>query len=68
MSIMHDEPPFARRRGRPFNAVDDLVKNRLFLCEDTQAEVKRLIDVGLAAGVPAPRGNEPMYPDVPHCN
>lgn len=38
------------------------------LCEDTTAYVKRLIDAGLAAGVPAPRGREPKYPDIPHCN
>ena len=59
---------FGQYRSAVVNAVDDLVKNRLFLCEDTPAEVKRLIDAGLAAGVPAPRGNEPMYPNVPHCN
>jgi len=59
---------FGQYRSAVVNAVDDLVKNRLFLCEDAPAEVKRLIDAGLAAGVPAPRGNEPMYPNVPHCN
>ena len=59
---------FGQYRSAVVNALDDLVKHRLFLCEDTQAEVKRLVDAGLAAGVPAPHGNEPMYPNVPHCN
>ena len=59
---------FGQYRSAVVNAVDDLVKNRLFLCEDTSAEVSRLVDAGLTAGVPAPRGNEPKYPQVPHCN
>jgi hypothetical protein len=59
---------FGQYRSAVVNAVDDLVKNRLMICEDTTAEVKRLIDAGFAAGVPAPKGQEPIYPDVPHCN
>ena len=50
------------------NAVDSLVKNRLMMCEDADDQVHRLIDAGLAAGVPTPNGNEPKYPAVPHCN
>ena len=59
---------FGQYRSAVVNAVDDMVKNRLMLCSDTTAEVKRLIDAGIAAGVPGPRGHEPMYPNVPHCN
>ena len=59
---------FGQYRSAVTNAVDDMVKNRLMLCEDTQPEVKRLIDAGLAAGVPAPNGHEPVYPGIPHCN
>jgi hypothetical protein len=59
---------FGQYRSAVVNAVDDLVKNRLMICEDTTDEVKRLVDAGLTAGVPAPRGNEPRYPGVPHCN
>jgi len=44
-----------------------MVKNRLMLCEDTGAYVTRLIDAGLAAGVPAANGREPKYPAIPHC-
>lgn len=58
---------FGQYRSAVANAVDDMVKNRLMICEDTSAEVKRLIDSGLAAGVPAPNGREPKYPDIPHC-
>ena len=59
---------FGQYRSAVMVAVDGMVKNRLMLCEDTTAYVKRLIDDGLAAGVPAPRGREPRYPDIPHCN
>jgi hypothetical protein len=59
---------FGQYRSAVVNAVDDMVKNRLMVCSDTAAEVKRLVDAGLAAGVPGPNGHEPMYPDVPHCN
>jgi len=59
---------FGQYRSAVVNAVDDLVKRRLMLCEDTEAQVTRLIDAGLAAGVPAPTGDQPMYPTIPHCN
>jgi len=59
---------FGEYRSAVVNAIDDMVKNRLMLCSDAGAYVKARIDAGLAAGVPAPNGNEPKYPDVPHCN
>ena len=59
---------FGQYRSAVVNAVDDLVKKRLMLCEDAGDQVHRLVDAGLAAGVPAPTGHEPMYPDIPHCN
>jgi predicted nucleic acid-binding protein len=59
---------FGQYRSAVVNAVDDMIKNRLMVCSDTTAEVKRLIDAGIAAGVPGPHGNEAMYPNVPHCN
>ncbi len=37
------------------NAIDNLVKNRFMLCEDTEAVYARLLQAGLAAGVPAPQ-------------
>jgi hypothetical protein len=59
---------FGQYRSAVVNAIDAMVKNRLLLCEDAGAQVTRLIDAGLAAGVPAPTGNQPWYPKVPHCN
>ena len=59
---------FGQYRSAVVNAVDDMVKHRLMLCSDAGDYVHARIDAGLVAGVPAPRGNEPMYPNVPHCN
>jgi hypothetical protein len=38
-------------------AVDNMVRDRLLLCEDAHDQIERLVDVGLAAGVPAPNGD-----------
>lgn len=59
---------FGQYRSAVVNAIDEMVKNRLMLCSDAGAYVQARIDAGLAAGVPAPKGNEPRYPGVPHCN
>jgi hypothetical protein len=67
-SIEERYKSFGQYRSGVVNAVDSLVKNRLMLCEDADDQVHRLIDAGLAAGVPTPNGNEPKYPAVPHCN
>jgi hypothetical protein len=67
-SIEERYKSFGQYRSAVVNAVDALVKRRLMLCEDAGDQVTRLIDAGLAAGVPAPRGREPKYPDIPHCN
>ena len=67
-SIEERYESFGQYRSAVVNAVDALVKRRLMLCEDAGDQVTRLINAGLAAGVPAPRGREPMYPNVPHCN
>jgi len=49
------------------NAIDDLVKDRFMLCEDTEAVYARLLQAGLAAGVPAPKGNPMPQDQVPAC-
>ena len=67
-SIEERYKAFGQYRSAVVNAVDALVKDRLLLCEDAGAQVTRLIDAGLAAGVPAPNGGQPKYPKVPHCN
>ena len=37
-------------------AINDLVKQRLMLCEDAQSEEARLMILGLDLGVPVPAG------------
>jgi hypothetical protein len=48
-------------------AIDGLVKDRLLLCEDTDAMESRLIQAGLDAGVPPPHGNQSTHHKIPHC-
>jgi hypothetical protein len=40
-------------RAAVMNAIDDLVKDRFMLCQDTETVYARLLQAGLAAGVPA---------------
>jgi hypothetical protein len=51
------------------HAVDDLVRHRFLICDDTQNIVTRLLQAGLTAGVPAPTEfDNPLPPDpVPAC-
>ena len=53
--------------GFRIKPLDDLVKDRLLLCEDTADMQARLLQAGLDAGVPAPHGNLPPQPVPPHC-
>ena len=50
-------------------AVDELVRDRFLICDDTQDIVNRLLQAGLTAGVPAPpAGQSTSAPDpVPAC-
>ena len=48
-------------------AIDNLVKHRFMLCEDTEAVYARLLQAGLAAGVPAPKENAMPQDQVPSC-
>jgi hypothetical protein len=54
-------------RAAIMNAIDELVKNRFMLCEDTEAVFERLRQAGLAAGVPPPNGNPVPQDQVPSC-
>jgi hypothetical protein len=60
-------PSFAAYLSGVRRAIDDLVKDRLMLCEDAPAEQARLISRGLDAGVPAPKGKLPSQDTVPQC-
>jgi hypothetical protein len=49
---------FTQYKNDVIQAIDGLVQRRLFICEDTQAIATRLLNAGLAAGVPAPQADE----------
>ena len=48
------------------DAIDQLVAKRLYLCEDAQPELDRLVANGITRGVPAPSGAVPPG-DFKHC-
>jgi hypothetical protein len=48
-------------------AVDNLVRQRFFICDDTQGIVTRLLSAGVAAGVPAPPPGASQPNPVPAC-
>ena len=52
-------PWFGQYYRAVIRAIDDLVKDRFLLCEDTEAMQARLLQAGLNAGVPPPQGNLP---------
>jgi hypothetical protein len=66
-SIEARYPSFAMYSSAVRRAIDALVKDRLMLCEDAPAEQARLLQRGLDAGVPAPKGNLPPHDTVPQC-
>jgi Alpha/beta hydrolase domain len=45
--------------NRVRRAVDNMVRNRLLLCEDADDQIERLVQAGLDAGVPPPDGDLP---------
>jgi hypothetical protein len=47
-------------------AVENMVRDRLLLCEDADDELERLVQAGLDAGVPAPNGELPES-ELRHC-
>jgi hypothetical protein len=58
---------FAMYRDAVRDAIDDLVKHRFMLCEDTAGVYARLLQAGLDAGVPAPNDNPMPQDQVPSC-
>jgi len=56
VSVEARYPSFASYHGKVRKALDDMVEDRLLLCEDAPAEEARLMQAGLARGVPAPDG------------
>jgi hypothetical protein len=49
---------YTQYRSHVIQAVDNLVRRRFMICDDTQDIVTRLLQAGLTAGVPAPLPNE----------
>jgi hypothetical protein len=58
-SIEERYASFDNYYNRVRRAVDNMVKDRLMLCEDADDQIERLVNAGLAAGVPAPTGSMP---------
>jgi len=48
-------------------AIDDLVRERFLLCEDTEAMQARLIQAGLDAGIPEVNDPKPPKNDISEC-
>jgi hypothetical protein len=66
-SVEERYPSFGQYRSAVMRAIDDLVKDHLMLCEDADDQQARLLQAGLNAGVPPPKGNLPPQSTVPHC-
>jgi Alpha/beta hydrolase domain len=49
---------YTQYRHKVIESVDKLVRRRFMICDDTQDIVTRLLQAGLAAGVPAPSADE----------
>jgi hypothetical protein len=64
-------PTFAGYHAKIRDALNDMVEDRLLLCEDTASEEARLMQAGLDRGVPPPDGGvlpaaEPLKACLPH--
>jgi hypothetical protein len=55
-SVQEGYPSFAMYRSALMRTIDDLVRTRFMLCEDAAGVFARLLQAGLDAGVPAPKG------------
>ncbi len=66
-SIEERYASFDNYYDRVRRAVDNMVKDRLLLCEDADDQIARLVNAGLAAGVPTPSGEMPPL-ESEHCH
>ncbi len=67
-SVAARYPTFADYHGKVRAALNDMVEDRLLLCEDTAFEENRLMQAGLTRGVPAPAGGVlPAVQTLPAC-
>ena len=66
-SVASRYPTFDDYHAKVRHALNDMVEDRLLLCEDTAAEEARLMQAGLTRGVPAPVGGVPAVQTLPAC-
>jgi Alpha/beta hydrolase domain len=67
-SVEERYPAFAEYQSAVHRAIDDLVKDRLLLCEDADDQLARLNQAGLDAGVPSPHGKGEVKSTTPLCH
>jgi hypothetical protein len=68
LSVAERYPTYASFQSKMVAAIDKLVWQRFFLCSDTQAALTRLLNAGVAAGVPANVGNLAQPNPIPACS
>jgi len=66
-SVAERYPSFDAYYPKVVSAIDDLIAQRLMLCEDAQSELNRLVANGAARGVPAATHTVPTTETFPHC-
>src|SRR6266516_1744992 len=66
-SVAERYPSFDAYYPKVVSAIDDLIAQRLMLCEDAQSELNRLVANGAARGVPAATHTGPTTETFPHC-
>ncbi len=67
LSVAARYPTFDAYYTKVVKAIDDMIADRLLLCEDAQPELNRLVAVGLTRGVPAATQAVPSAETFPHC-
>jgi hypothetical protein len=68
LSVAARYPTFAAYHGKVRRALNDMVSDRLLLCEDAGTEEARLMQAGLTRGVPPPAGGVlPAVQLLPAC-
>ena len=68
LSVQERYPTFLNYQLQVRRALDRMVRQRLLLCEDADAEQARLFANGVALGVPAPQAGMPAPRPLPHCS
>jgi hypothetical protein len=67
-SVAARYPTFAAYHGKVRRALNEMVEDRLLLCEDAGFEEARLIQAGLTRGVPPPEGVLPAVAPLNACS